>query len=145
MKITDIITSIETLGDDMDQTTPATDAVDPAPGDDAAQVDPKKAKKSKPAKELKVKKEKAVKVPRALKAPKEPKADKGPNKKEIILSMLRTSEGATIEELMKATGWQKHSVHGQLANMRKKDGLAIVATKTKVDDGKGHLVYTLTA
>ena len=34
--------------------------------------------------------------------------------------MLRTSGGATIDGLMKATGWQQHSVRGFLAGVVRK-------------------------
>lgn len=115
-----------TAADDLDQTNPHTEVADAAPADDTAQVAPKKAKAPKAPK---APKEKAVKAPRAPKAPKEPKADKGPNKKEVILNLMKRPDGATIDELMAATGWQKHSVHGQLANMRKA-GTPIKATVT---------------
>lgn len=154
MKITDIITSIETVGDDLDQTNPAADTVaDAAPADDTAQVAPKKEYKRKATpkgaggfdipRPKKAKTENAPKAPRAPKAPKEPKADKGPNKKEAILALLRAPEGATIDQLMAATGWQKHSVHGQLANLRKA-GTPIQSTVT--GEGKDKVTtYTLAA
>jgi len=52
-------------------------------------------------------------------------------------SSLRS--GATLTQLVDATGWQKHSVHGALANFKTKDGIAIVSTKT---DG-GERVYKI--
>ena len=45
--------------------------------------------------------------------------------------MLRQKEGTTIGAVMKATGWQKHSVHGFLAGVvRKKLGLTLVSEKS---------------
>ncbi len=36
----------------------------------------------------------------------------------LILDRLERKAGATIDELVDATGWQKHSVHGALSRLR---------------------------
>ncbi len=36
----------------------------------------------------------------------------------LILDRLERTAGATIGELVDATGWQKHSVHGALSRLR---------------------------
>ncbi len=36
----------------------------------------------------------------------------------LILDRLGRKAGATIDELVDATGWQKHSVHGALSRLR---------------------------
>ena len=44
------------------------------------------------------------------------------------LTLLRRSEGATIEELMAATGWQSHSVRGFLSGaVKRKLGLSVTS------------------
>ena len=44
------------------------------------------------------------------------------------LTLLRRSEGATIEELMTATGWQSHSVRGFLSGaVKRKLGLTVTS------------------
>jgi hypothetical protein len=59
------------------------------------------------------------------------------SKKNVIITLLRG--GATLAQIMDATGWQKHSVHGALANLKTKDGIAIASTKA---DG-GERVYKI--
>ena len=52
-----------------------------------------------------------------------------------ILELLKRPGGATLKELMKATGWQPHSVRGFLSGtVGKKMGLDV--TSTKGDDGE---------
>ncbi len=38
----------------------------------------------------------------------------------LILDRLERKTGATLGELVDATGWQKHSVHGALSRLRKR-------------------------
>ena len=52
------------------------------------------------------------------------------SKQQTCLDLLGRREGATIEDLEKATGWQKHSVRGFLAGaVKKKLGLTLVSEK----------------
>ena len=51
-------------------------------------------------------------------------------KQQTCLDLLGRREGATVEELEQATGWQKHSVRGFLAGaVKKKLGLTLVSEK----------------
>ena len=51
-------------------------------------------------------------------------------KQQTCLDLLGRRDGATIEELEEATGWQKHSVRGFLAGaVRKKLGLTLISEK----------------
>ena len=51
-------------------------------------------------------------------------------KQQTCLDLLGRREGATIEDLEQATGWQKHSVRGFLAGaVKKKLGLTLVSEK----------------
>lgn len=48
-------------------------------------------------------------------------------KQSILIDMLQTGSGASIEELTKATGWQSHTVRGAISNvLRKKLGFNVV-------------------
>ena len=64
----------------------------------------------------------------------EPRADtipaKTPSKLDQVEAMLRADDGASIAELMAATGWQQHSVRGALAGAIRKRGLDVTSDKT---------------
>ncbi len=54
-----------------------------------------------------------------------------------LIAALRRPEGATIAELMAATGWQAHSVRGAISgNLKKKLKLEVVS---EVLDGRGRV------
>ena len=49
-----------------------------------------------------------------------------------VLHLLQRSGGATLNDLMKATDWQAHSVRGFLSGtLRKKMGLSVTSTKAE--------------
>ena len=52
-------------------------------------------------------------------------------KHDCLLTLLSQRNGATIPEMMEATGWQQHSVRGFLAGtVKKKLGFALTSSKT---------------
>jgi hypothetical protein len=66
------------------------------------------------------------------KAPKQPvRRTRTDSKQAQVIEMLRRPQGASVVAIMKATGWQPHSVRGFLAGVvRKKLGLSIVSEKS---------------
>jgi DNA-binding MarR family transcriptional regulator len=61
-------------------------------------------------------------------------------KQATLIAMLRSDAGATIDEIVSATGWQPHTVRGAMAGALKKR-LGLEATSEKVE-GRGR-VYRL--
>ena len=56
--------------------------------------------------------------------------DAAQSKQDNVLALLRRPEGASLDALVKATGWQQHSVRGFLAGtVRKKLKLPLVSEK----------------
>jgi len=48
----------------------------------------------------------------------------------IVIAMLRSNKGATIDALSKATGWQAHSVRGAMSGaIKKKRGFIVNSEK----------------
>ena len=76
------------------------------------------AKKAKPAK----------KAGRAKKPPSKPKADRT-NKKAEVIGLLKRAKGATLAEIMAATGWQAHTVRGFVSILGSKGGQKIEYTR----------------
>jgi uncharacterized protein DUF3489 len=91
-------------------------------GAQRAHVAPKKGKTEPKAKAAK----------KAPKAAKKATGARDGSKAAKVLEMLKLPDGTTLAELMKATGWQAHSVRGFLSGtIRKKLGLNIASTKTE--------------
>ncbi len=61
-------------------------------------------------------------------------------KQALVVGMLRRSEGATVDQIMEATGWQRHTVRGAFAGaLKKKLGLTIASEKVE-DRGRVYRV-----
>jgi|SRR5208283_4960425 len=78
----------------------------------------KAAKGAKPKKEAKVAKKAAA---QPVPAPS--------NKKAEVIAMMKRAKGATLPEIMEATGWQKHTVRGFVSILGSKGGEKIESSK----------------
>lgn len=61
-------------------------------------------------------------------------------KSDVVIRLLRRTGGATIEEIMKATGWKPHSCRAFLSGIRKSDAGLLKEERT---DGKSCYRITL--
>src|ERR1700686_4696169 len=62
----------------------------------------------------------------ALPDPDQPSETKRPSKQEAVIAMLQRPEGATVDEVASAMGWQRHTVRGLFSGtLKKKLGLTL--------------------
>ena len=53
-----------------------------------------------------------------------------PSKIDTVITLLRAKGGASIDQVIKATGWQAHSVRGAISgHLKKKLGLNVLSEK----------------
>src|SRR5215470_5365126 len=68
----------------------------------------------------------------ALPDPDQQSDAKGPSKQDAVIAMLQRPEGATIEEVASAMGWQRHTVRGLFSGtLKKKLGFTLASAKEK--------------
>ena len=72
--------------------------------------------------------------------PKERKVRAG-TKQAMLIEMLLSPDGASIEEIVAATGWQPHTVRGAIAGaLKKKLGLDVTSEKV---EGRGRVYHCI--
>jgi hypothetical protein len=69
----------------------------------------------------------------------DPKQGESRTKQSHVIAMLRSPAGATIDAMMKATGWQQHSVRGFLAGVVRKR----LKLKLSSDKVNGNRIYKI--
>lgn len=63
--------------------------------------------------------------------PRRPRSREG-TKEALLIAMLRRPEGATIAQVIEATGWQPHTVRGAISGaLKKKRGLEVTSEKNE--------------
>ena len=70
----------------------------------------------------------AKKTGRTKKAARKRPADRT-NKKAEVIAMMKGAKGATLAEIMQATGWQKHTVRGFVSILGGKGGEKVESSK----------------
>jgi hypothetical protein len=106
-----------------------------APASKAETKPKKEAKGTRPSK-----KGKAAKKPApAKKAARKPKSDRT-NKKAEVIAMMQRAKGATLDEIMEATGWQRHTVRGFVSILGSKGGEKMESSK----NASGERTYRIT-
>ena len=78
---------------------------------------------------------KASKAATAPEGPKAPRKVREGTKQAALIDMLRREEGATIGQIVEATGWRRHSIRGAISGALKKK-LGLTVTSEKVDGGE---------
>ena len=63
--------------------------------------------------------------------PKKAGAPRAESKGATILALVARPKGATLAELMTATGWQSHSIRGFVSNCSKKRSVKIESTRSE--------------
>ena len=101
-----------------------TDSIDSSSARPAPEAEPPKPKRKR------VKKAKREKKATKPKKPSKPKAERA-NKKGEVIALINRAKGATLAGIMKATGWQLHTVRGFVSVLGGKGGHKIESSKTE--------------
>lgn len=132
--------AVQRLASALEQEKPIEVAPTPAPA--------KQEKLAKAAKPAKVARTAAPTAPAKTKATKEttkkdaaaaPKQREG-TRKATVVALLERADGATLEEIMTATAWQKHSVRGFISTLGSKHGYTVVSARRESDKAR---VYSI--
>jgi hypothetical protein len=98
-------------------------------------------KATKPAKAARTAATKAPAKPKATKDAmskddaRPPKQREG-TRKATVIALLERAGGATLEAIMSATSWQKHSVLSLISTLGSKHGYTIVSTRREADKAR---------
>jgi hypothetical protein len=117
--------------DDGQTTAPAEADTAPTPVDTASAVEIP-APAAEPDAAAKPAKRRAKAKAKAAEAPAEKPTPRAGTKQAQMIEMLKRPEGATVEQIAEATGWQHHTIRGAISGaLKKKLGLTVEATRTR--------------
>jgi len=72
---------------------------------------------------------------KAAEATPAPEAAPRQTKQQLLIDLLKRPDGATIDEIVAATGWQKHTARGAMSGSLKKR-LGLTVTSEKAERGR---------
>ena len=58
----------------------------------------------------------------------------------MVVAILERADGATLDEIMAETAWQKHSVRGFISTLGSKHGYTVVGARRETDKAR---VYSI--
>lgn len=93
---------------------------------------------STPASATKTKRKQAKKAKATKKPAGKPKTE-GANKKAEVIALMKRAKGATLADIMEATGWQAHTVRGFVSILGKKGGEKVESFKS-ADGGRTYKI-----
>jgi hypothetical protein len=74
----------------------------------------------------------AASEPEAAGEPSAKPTPRAGTKQALMIDLLKRPEGATVEQIAEATGWQHHTIRGAISGaLKKKLGLTVEATRTR--------------
>jgi hypothetical protein len=103
------------------------------------------AKATKPAKVARTAAPKAPAKPKATKETTKKDAAAAPKQREgtrmaTVVALIERADGATLDEIMAATNWQKHTVRGFISTLSSKHGYTVVSARRESDKAR---VYSI--
>lgn len=97
-------------------------------------IETQESTEAQPKRKSAAKKAKATKkAKRTKKAVSKPKGDRV-DKKAGVIALMKRAKGATLAEIMAATGWQAHTVRGFVSILGSKGGEKIESSKNEADE-----------
>ena len=115
-------------GTDAPQGAPDAQEADTAAQEPEAPEAPAQAARARPAAKGRTK----AKPAKPAKGAAEKPTPRAGTKQAKMIEMLRRPEGATVEQIAAATGWQKHTIRGAISGaLKKKLGLNVEGTRTR--------------
>jgi hypothetical protein len=111
---------------------PDSEADAPAPASEADSAQKRAKTKAAKGKAKAAKTAPATRKTKAKAASADTPTPRAGTKQALMIELLKRPEGATVEQIAAATGWQHHTIRGAISGaLKKKLGLTVEATRTR--------------